>query len=275
MNSIQHGNIPLDRQSAGQVDPLLGALGDDGWFPSPAHIIRRAALLDTVGSWQPATLLEMGCGAGRLLADWDRLGFRGQAVEPDAQSRAMARRCAAHFAPNFEVVERATLCNVDYIVSTEVLEHVDDPLQTIREWVEHLKDGGYFLATVPAFQAKWGASDEWAGHVQRFEPEEFRALLVQAGLVVVSVEVYGGLLGDLIRIAGNEASRRKMAVRANQPSRENATFASGRDRSIENRLAPILKSLPGRALMHTAIAAQKWLPGGHGLIAVARKLRDE
>jgi SAM-dependent methyltransferase len=256
------------------VDPLLGALGDDGWFPSPAHIIRRAALLDAVGRWPRGTMLEMGCGAGRLLADWDRLGFTGQAVEPDAASRAMARSCAERFAPHFEVVERATLRGADCMVSTEVLEHVEDPEATVREWIANLREGGLFLATVPAFKAKWGASDEWAGHVQRFEPQEFRAILERAGLCVISVEVYGGLLGDLIRIAGNEASRRKMAARSAQPSREEATFASGRDRSIENRLAPLLRSMPGRAAMHAAIAAQKWLPGGHGLIAIARKQRD-
>jgi len=253
------------------IDPLFGAIGDDGWFPSPAHVIRRAALLKTVGAWQRGTLLEMGCGAGRLLADWQSLSFAGQAVEPDEQSRAMAARCAATFAPDFDVVASPSVSEVDYIISTEVLEHVENPLQTVREWMVHLKTGGLFLATVPAFGAKWGASDEWAGHVQRFEPEAFARLLEDAGLCVISVDVYGGLLSDVLRIAGNEASRRKMAARETQPSRENATFASGRERSIEKRMAPFLRSLPGRALMHTVIATQNWLPGGHGLIAVARK----
>lgn len=254
-----------------RVDPLFGALGSDGWFPSPAHIIRRAALLEIVAGWQRGTLLEMGCGAGRLLADWERLGFHGQAVEPDARSRAMARACAAEFAPHFEVVEHASLTGADYLISTEVLEHVEDPVQTARKWAAHLRPGGLFLATVPAFQRKWGASDEWAGHVQRFEPQGFAKVLEDAGLSVVSIDVYGGLVSDLIRVAGNLASRRKMAARSEQPDRQSATFASGRDRSAENRIAPVLKSAPGRVAMRLAIASQGWLPGGHGLIALARK----
>ncbi|MEP3050496.1 MAG: class I SAM-dependent methyltransferase [Erythrobacter sp.] len=254
-----------------EIDPLFGALRDDGWFPSPAHIIRRAALLDAIADWNPGKLLEMGCGAGRLLVDWDRLGHHGQAVEPDDQSRALAQECTSHFNLNFEVVPGATINDADYIVSTEVLEHVEEPAAVIQDWTQYLKPGGLFLATVPAFQKKWGASDEWAGHVQRFEPQQFRALLESAGMTVTMLDVYGGPIGDVLRVAGNQASKRKMQARTSQPSRDDATFASGRDRSIENRIAPILRSPPGRLLMHTAIAAHRHLPGGHGLLAIARK----
>lgn len=258
-------------EKPGQFDPLFGADAGDGWFPSPAHIMRRAAILDAIQNYPAGHLLEMGCGAGRMLVDWHRLGHSGEAVDLDPSARAMAETCVRAFRANFEVREYACVQEFDYLITTEVLEHVADPAATLKEWVSHLRHGGIMLATVPAFQRLWGKSDEWAGHVQRFEPADFRRIVEEAGLEVIEQRLYGYPIGNLLRIAGNFASGRKMRARGKTLSREEATYASGRERSIENRLAPIMRSVPMRALLKLAIALQRSFDRGHGMLVVARK----
>jgi SAM-dependent methyltransferase len=253
-------------------DPLFGASSDD-WFPSPAHVMRRAAILDLVAPLPAGRLLEMGCGAGRMLVEWARLGHSGEAVDLDATARKLAGRSVKEFEIPFTVSDAATGTEFDYLVATEVLEHVERPAELLKSWTSKLRDGGIALLTVPAFPHLWGKSDEWAGHVQRFEPDQFRAMVELAGLQIIDLRLYGYPLGNILRHAGNVASATKMRNRrSGQLSRDDATFASGHDRSVETRLAPLMRSLAGRMVLSTACKLQRSFPNrGHGLVVLARK----
>lgn len=252
-------------------DELLGPISSGDWFPSPAHVMRRSAILDCFSAYPPGLLLEIGCGAGRFLADWHRLGHVGEAVDLDPVARGLASECVEQFALNFEVGSEHSAREFDYLVCTEVLEHLDDPDAMLEEWVRALKPGGYFLATVPAFQSKWGASDEWAGHVQRFEPDNFHHLLESKKLTVVYSKLYGFPVGSVLRTLGNMASKVKMGSSRSPIAREQATLASGRDRTIEIRVAPIMRSPFGKAALRAGIVLQRRFNRGHGLVVIAKK----
>lgn len=262
---------------ATRFDPLFGALADDSdWFPSPAHILRRAAILDLIGDHRPGRFLDIGCGAGRWLVDWSRLGHTGTGVEPDDRSRELARKCVAEFDAGFDLVaaiDRTTHSSYDYLSAIEVLEHIDDPLGNLTEWGKSLKPGGWLIASVPAFRRLWGASDEWAGHVQRFEPEDFRALVEAAGFTVETCRLYGYPVGNLTRVLGNYASDLKRRRRRSEDNdRVAATLASGRDRSIEAKLRPLLMSLPTAWVLRLGIALQRRSGrSGIGIIVLARR----
>lgn len=269
--------IRENRPIAATLDPLFGALTDDEWFPSPAHVMRRAAVLDAVRDLPPGRLLEMGCGAGRFLADWNALGHSGHAADLDGIARSLAQGCVRAFGADFVVADAPPTDEerFDYLVATEVLEHIGDPLAALDHWSTFLKDGGVLVATVPAFARLWGKSDEWAGHVQRFEPDDFRSMVEAAGFEVLSATLYGFPIGNMIRIAGNVASGLKMSgQRQAGLDRQAATLSSGRDRSVEARLKWLFRSPPGRAVLRLGIAAQRPFGRrgkGHGIVLVARK----
>lgn len=213
----------------------------------------------------------MGCGAGRLLVDWDRLGHSGRAVDLDTTARTLAERVTETFQARFEISDRPDGSLYDYLVATEVLEHVDDPVATLKSWLPCLRDGGVALLTVPAYRHLWGPSDEWAGHVTRFEPDEFRRIVENAGFKVQFLRLYGWPLGNLLRMGGNLASALKVRRRGADVRREEATLASGHDRSIENKLAPLLRSPFGRLALRLGINLQRRFDRGHGLIVIAQK----
>ena len=237
--------------------------------------MRRAAILDMFSRYPAGNLLEMGCGAGRMLVEWSMLGHRGEAVDLDPTARRLAQECVDDFGLDFAIGEAPAADCFDYLVATEVLEHVEEPGELLQAWSLKLNDGGLALFTVPAFQRLWGKSDEWAGHVQRFEPYEFRRLIEGAGLEIIEMRLYGYPLGNVIRIAGNMTSALKMRRGSSSAlSREDATLASGYDRSVERKLAPLMRSAPARAALNAACALQRLFPlRGHGLIVLARKVR--
>ncbi len=204
------------------------------------------------------------------------MGHTGTGIGPDDRSRELARKCVADFDAKFDVapaIDRTARGAYDYMSVIEVLEHIDNPLGTLTEWSKNLKPGGWLIASVPAFQRLWGASDEWAGHVQRFETEDFRKLVEAAGFTVQTCQLYGFPVGNITRVFGNYASDLKRRRRRPEDNdRTAATLASGRDRSIESKLRPLLLSPLTAWVLRRGIAMQRRSKkSGIGVIVLARK----
>ncbi len=81
----------------------------------------------------------------------------------------------------------------DRVVTSEVLEHIQDDVAAIGEMVRVLRSGGTFAATVPAWfpeKVNWMLSDEYhapksvGGHVRIYSATELKAKLRAAGLTV-------------------------------------------------------------------------------------------
>ena len=87
---------------------------------------------------------------------------------------------------------------VSLILMMDVLEHVDDDLSLIVEYINMLKQGGYLLVTVPAFQWLWSGHDEFLEHKRRYTAFEVEKLIVGAGLEVVRTRYFFALLLPLI-----------------------------------------------------------------------------
>ena len=81
----------------------------------------------------------------------------------------------------------------DRVITSEVLEHIQDDVTAIAELVRVLKPGGTFAATVPTWfpeKVNWMLSDEYhapkavGGHVRIYSTTELTAKLRTAGLTV-------------------------------------------------------------------------------------------
>jgi SAM-dependent methyltransferase len=79
----------------------------------------------------------------------------------------------------------------DKVITSEVLEHIQDDVAAISEMIRVLKPGGMFAATVPAWgpeKINWMLSDEYhapksvGGHVRIYSKTELSAKLRTGGL---------------------------------------------------------------------------------------------
>jgi SAM-dependent methyltransferase len=64
----------------------------------------------------------------------------------------------------------------------DVIEHLPDDLQALREVREALKPGGYLFVTTPAFPQFWSYNDDMGNHLRRYCHSDFSRLARQSGL---------------------------------------------------------------------------------------------
>ena len=144
-------------------------------------------------------LLDVGCGAGELLAALRGDGWRAEGGEPSPRSAALARdeRGLAVQTATFAAAELPP-GGFDAVVFASVLEHLPDPVAALRRARELLTPSGLvavlFLPLLDSPQARL-FGDRWSGldaprHLYHFERPTFARAVETAGLRVVAKRSY-------------------------------------------------------------------------------------
>lgn len=189
------------------------------FFPSVAEIRRekifrprvdRLAGLCSERGLDVECLIDVGAGYGILLDEWRKRspGTRFVAVEPSA---SLAQECRSKgFDVVEDIVENVTDRNdtADLVTCFEVLEHVYDPLDFIRDLATLTRPGGYvFVSTLGIdgfdLQILWEKSSQisFPHHLNFLSVDGFHQLFKRAGLVDISVTTPGQLDVDIVRNA--------------------------------------------------------------------------
>jgi SAM-dependent methyltransferase len=137
-------------------------------------------------------LLDVGAASGILLEQGVALGYDCEGVEPSKALSAIASR-------NGQKVHLGILPHpdvsgkYDVITLVDVIEHIPNPVQLLRDIAAHLKPTGFGVLTTPNEQslvAKLLGGRWWhyrIAHIGYFNLKTIKLALSQAGLEVVSV----------------------------------------------------------------------------------------
>jgi SAM-dependent methyltransferase len=158
----------------------------------PAHRPRlhaAAALVHQAarGLDEPATVVDLGCGDGGLLALLRPLACWGYDFQPSNAAGWAERGVAAHSADAFGA-DRDTVDLARIVVMTEVLEHLADPHEAVRWIGGELAAGSYLVASSPWCEHP-GAHDEC--HAWAWDFAGYADLVRQGGFRVVRHEPVG------------------------------------------------------------------------------------
>jgi SAM-dependent methyltransferase len=150
-------------------------------------------------------LLDVGCGFGRHAYEAAKRGARVVAFDYAEAELKEVRNTFGAMATAGEVGDASLAGTVqgdatrlpfadatfDRVIASEVLEHVPDDDEALRELARVLRPGGVIAATVPAWhpeQVCWRLSDEYhapfvpGGHVRIYRAGQLRDKLRAAGV---------------------------------------------------------------------------------------------
>ncbi len=171
-----------------QTSSGTGTMGEDRLTER-----QRRRLTREIASYEPYrrlnTILEVGAGRGRLLAEAAAVGWRTCAVELNESAIAYLRQAGLDrilVEPAEEMTPPPE--SADVVRIWDVIEHLTSPVRAIANIRRALRPGGLLrLATTNfASLSRMVNGPEWvylngADHIYLFEPATIRQLLTQAG----------------------------------------------------------------------------------------------
>ena len=158
-------------------------------------------------------LLEVGCGAGNLLLRATVRGSYPVAVDLSTRSlqfvRSRLQEATREDGPNGFGCAQAvaellpfTGDTFDWVVLSEVIEHLRKPERAVGEAARVLRRGGRLLLTTPNYRSLWPVMEHavdlmkiapkmaGAQHITHFHPASLRQVLLGAGL---AIEFFGSI----------------------------------------------------------------------------------
>lgn len=182
---------------------------DHFWIRRRFDVLRRICGADLA---QDLRVAEIGCGSGIVQAQFQQeLGIPVDGFDLDARalerngSDASRLYCYDIHDRSAELADR-----YDVVLLLDVLEHVEDDAQFLRDAAFPLKPGGRLVVNVPASERLFSKYDRSVGHLRRYAPAQLLELGAPAGLREVAWTYWGLPLLPL-------ALARKLVVKAVAP----------------------------------------------------------
>ncbi|HEX8351189.1 MAG TPA: class I SAM-dependent methyltransferase [Hymenobacter sp.] len=164
------------------------------WFKA-----RREIVFDLIRNMKlpkEAAILDVGCSGGPLLLALRAAGYEhltGIDVSESGIELAQQRGLS-----NVSVMDGSRLDfadkSFDLLIASDVLEHIENEADALREWVRVLRPGGTLLLFVPAHSYLWSQHDEVNHHFRRYSASHLRSVLSGAGLQIERQSYWNNLL---------------------------------------------------------------------------------
>ena len=151
------------------------------WFKGRRDIIMKLMKKLNISSSQK--ILEIGCSGGAMIKRLDKAGFK-DIVGIDI-SRDAINLCKKKGIKNVLVMD-AKKTNFsdgqfDAIISSDILEHIEDDWAALKNWNRILKNNGKLVLFVPAFKSLWSEHDAINHHHRRYSKKELTTKLRKSG----------------------------------------------------------------------------------------------
>ncbi|POM26908.1 hypothetical protein BTM25_13160 [Actinomadura rubteroloni] len=156
---------------------------------------------DTVAPYVGRSMLEIGSGLGHFSENFaGRLDYLAVSDNDPYCVGELRKRYAD--SADVEVIdlelpaEIGIRQKVDTVVMMNVLEHIKDDVQALRDLAAVTQPGGRIVIWVPGYMQLYGDFDRKVGHVTRYTPATLRASVEEAGLkaeVLKPINFLGGI----------------------------------------------------------------------------------
>ncbi len=178
---------------------LLDIEQDHFWFAARDRLLKTKLL--NLKRPQDKSILELGCGSGRVLSTLTEYFPQTVGIE----GHLSAVKLATETCPDSRLLHADVLNTpladeqFDWVVAFDVLEHVD-PARFLEEAFRLTRPGGRLLVSVPAFPLLWSYVDQAAGHRCRYRLKQLSTELEATGWCIQGYTYFQFLLFPLLAV---------------------------------------------------------------------------
>ncbi len=179
------------RPSREELDKVYGAYSRD-FERTPGTISKMEQTASFLKNLSGAkNVLDIGCGDGEFLKIFRNLGCAVFGSEYDSATEEVCRKKGIHMLggglmPSVVAPHEST--QFDLAIFTEVIEHINNPLEVINHISGLLKNGGYLYITTPNFSSlerrvlkgQWGMI-AYPEHISFYSPKTLDQILRKSG----------------------------------------------------------------------------------------------
>ena len=163
------------------------------WF-----VVRRKLLKSILSSIKvpvnPLTL-DIGCGTGSNLKVLSSVGLNTIGFDQSIYALNLVKTKGKFPLLAGDLSKLPIKTNsIGLIIAADILEHLEDDENGIREFYRALNKGGILVLTVPAFQFLWGIQDAVTGHKRRYSGKEIANKLRREGFDILKSSYFNFLL---------------------------------------------------------------------------------
>jgi SAM-dependent methyltransferase len=167
---------------------------DGMWVPKSSErrtsygINPRLRLMRKMVDFSGKSVLDAGCGDGFVL---ESIGSAGTKFGMDLSKTALRRGSGYMKSAGSTTAIPFRDASFDAIVSSLVLEYVEDDVCALKEMHRCLRKGGTALVLVTFNPKLWGRDDEFPVSVRRYDRDELDRKAREAGFTVVEKRYWG------------------------------------------------------------------------------------
>ena len=145
------------------------------WFLAKRKFL--AMILEKYAPTKNLRVLDVGCGTGAIMEFVKQKGFTVSGLDINLEALAYCRQAGLEVSHGLATKMDFSDNSFDIVLALDVLEHVEDDGSAVKEIGRVLKDGGIFIATVPAHKFLWSYHDKALHHWRRYEKKEIEELI--------------------------------------------------------------------------------------------------
>lgn len=159
------------------------------------YLLRKMAVEKSLQQETPELILEVGSGISPVMTRTNNI------IYSDLSLTAIQILKLKHGKGIYLVADGMNLPFkpgvFSHTICSEVLEHLEDDRQALRELVRVMKPSGQLIITFPHKKAYFSKDDHFANHFRRYELREMKALLRETGLTPIYAQKVLGPLEKL------------------------------------------------------------------------------
>jgi len=245
--------------------PSTHAWGSQPEMFGPRHEHRLAMIVREVERLPSAArILDGAIGLGQLSVRMQQRGHRVFGIDYSFDAALHVRRNTSVPVVVGDMTRMPFRAGAfDGLTTGETLEHLDNDAGAAREIGRVLRDGGTCIATVPALQSLWSASDDYYEHRRRYSREQLTRMFENATMNVEKAAYWGFpvvLTYDTLFLL--PMNKRRARRKVGEDAALQSVAKVGRFRGLVRVVRAVF----------ALDALFSWLPFGPGLLLVAKKI---